>query len=443
MEIEKTPEVQKILETLKNKDVNATDDKGHTLLMMACKVGNVDLVKALLLAGADVNKAGSFNNTPLLIASYGIKPSLNANVDNASLKEILNKKQEDFVTIVKLLLSFGADVNAKNNEGLSPLSSSLSGVPAVVKQGVAMAAEWVPNSNEYYEKLLDGYREISPDNTAISVALIEAGADVNIQNNNGATPLIYAIEDKNEKMVNILLNAGADPKIRTKEGYDALAILWEKGVIDKYLMLLQKSYDINNTSLSLEEQKAYELAKNVFGKPENEATAYIRSHGKDEEQIFHAERFWQANIAQSETEALKKIINEMSAIYDTVKHYYSQNKKWPESFNNLGIQSHKCGFYNSLNKELEPCSLEGTEKIGSFNIIASPIENGYLIETVYRGFLGMEYNLYIAESDSGKVIKYCGTGTMKPKIINGAPVPYYPNTNPVIRYFCKIVGFAQ
>ena len=81
------------------------------VLFNACKSGHIDLVKKMLSYGADVNAKNNGGNTPLHLASY-----------------------EGYTEIVKLLLEHGADVNAKNNYGETSLYwASSNGYSAIVK----------------------------------------------------------------------------------------------------------------------------------------------------------------------------------------------------------------------------------------------------------------------------------------------------------------------
>ncbi len=57
-------------------DVNAADETGATALMQAAKVGNEDLVQALLKAGAKVNAVDKKGRTAVMIASDEDKPGV-------------------------------------------------------------------------------------------------------------------------------------------------------------------------------------------------------------------------------------------------------------------------------------------------------------------------------------------------------------------------------
>ena len=53
--------------------------------------------------------------------------------------------------------------------------------------------------------------------------LVEAGADVNAQNKDGRTPLMLTAQHATDHQVmKLLLDVGADPKIKNKLGHNAL-----------------------------------------------------------------------------------------------------------------------------------------------------------------------------------------------------------------------------
>jgi len=61
-------------------------------------------------------------------------------------------------------------------------------------------------------------------NNEIILKLIENGADPNIQNNFGNTPLIVSYYFKNEKIIQELKKKGADMSIKNKYGENYLSI---------------------------------------------------------------------------------------------------------------------------------------------------------------------------------------------------------------------------
>jgi hypothetical protein len=98
------------------------------------------------------------------------------------------------VEIAKLLLAAGADFgSARNRRGSQPLHYA--------SDGYLDSPSW------------DARRQV-----AMIRLLLKAGACMDVQDKNGATPLHRAVRTRCAAAVKYLLEAGADPKIRNKPG---------------------------------------------------------------------------------------------------------------------------------------------------------------------------------------------------------------------------------
>lgn len=73
------------------------------------------------------------------------------------------------------------------------------------------------------------FRVVERGNIAWTHRLLAMGADVNVRNEVGQTPLISATEKGYADMVQILLQNGANPKLVNNEGQSALTIALMKG----------------------------------------------------------------------------------------------------------------------------------------------------------------------------------------------------------------------
>ena len=138
---------------------------------IAAGYGNLPAVRALLESWEDVNKEDpELRQTALHHAAYFDKP----------------------VTL-KALIEAGADVNAQNSDGGTPL-----------------------------------YSAAHEDNPMIVMELIKAGADVNLARPNGATPLHMAAQRGHEGCVVALIRDGADVHRRTEMGNTPIDYKHEK-----------------------------------------------------------------------------------------------------------------------------------------------------------------------------------------------------------------------
>ena len=193
----------------------------ETALYWAVENDNSKIVNLLLHHGADANSKTWKKNTPLHSAIDSgrleiIKILLN-NGANVNIKSISERAplhcavEKGHPEIVKLLLLHGADINAKNSEGLSPLH---------------LASEL-----------------ILPSATTIARILINAGADVNdsctSEVNTGYTPLHFAVIKKDEELVKLLSEKGANHYARAEDGLDPLDIAVYEGFIEGVRLLLQ------------------------------------------------------------------------------------------------------------------------------------------------------------------------------------------------------------
>lgn len=156
----------------------------------ATKNGHLKTVEYFLNNGADVNYRRNNDAEPvLLIAS-----------------------EQGHLEIVKLLLSRGADVNKVDDHGSSSLiAASINGQAPVV--------EWLLKNGADINHFEDPYWHRNPllcacyyNQLDVVSILIEKGADLNVKNKEGESPLGIAISQRNYNLVTLLLEKGVDPE---------------------------------------------------------------------------------------------------------------------------------------------------------------------------------------------------------------------------------------
>jgi ankyrin repeat protein len=156
--------------------------------VQAIRDGDTKRVSILLSAGANVNARDPEGNTPLILAALYARPDC-----------------------VELLLKKGADPNAANKAGVTPL--------------IRAATD--------HEK---------------AKLLLAAGAKVQVHTELGNTPLILAARRSgNNRTVRLLLDQGADVKERNRLGVSALLAAAASGDLATVRMLLDKGAEVNDS----------------------------------------------------------------------------------------------------------------------------------------------------------------------------------------------------
>jgi ankyrin repeat protein len=170
--------------------LNARDSYGRTPLMVAAYAKRIDAATALIVAGADLDALDRDRYDVVTIASVA-----------------------NDVTMLKLVLASGAKAGQMTSpyDGTALIAAAHLGHVEVVRTLSAAGAPLDHVNNLNWTALIESIvlGDGGPNHIACLTALVDAGADVNIADGNGVTPLQLAQRHGYDEMVRILKVAGA------------------------------------------------------------------------------------------------------------------------------------------------------------------------------------------------------------------------------------------
>jgi ankyrin repeat protein len=224
-------------------DVNAANDYGVTPLSLACSKGNAAMVEKLLSAGANPNaaqwtgvtplmtcaRAGSVEAVKLLLAH---KADVNAKETRRGQTALMWAAAQKHPEVVRVLIEHGANVNAKSHmpADFRPAKYLTYGAYRRDPSG----PDWFgpgdvhpdPSSSRgNFTALMFAAREGDLESARLLVA---AGASVNDSGPDYGSALVMAAASGHESLSLFLLDSGADPNVADGWGFTPLHYaLWD------------------------------------------------------------------------------------------------------------------------------------------------------------------------------------------------------------------------
>ncbi|XP_062569451.1 ankyrin-3-like [Saccostrea cucullata] len=238
---------------LKNKaDVNLCHNDGRSPLYVASIKGHFSIVEILLGNKADVNLCDRYGRSPLFAATVEghieiVKLLLENKADvNLCVKDgwnpLCSASRNGNYDIVKLLLQFKAHFRLSDDtNGMSLLLACIKGhekiTKLLLKNTVAVNFRDVNGLTPLHQAIMNGH-----DN--IVMTLIESNADVNLRDTYGKSPLFVAAES-HIRFVEHLLQFGADANICDESGFTPLHYCCSLQQNDIVKMLVENKANIN------------------------------------------------------------------------------------------------------------------------------------------------------------------------------------------------------
>ena len=253
-------------------EVNTRDSKQQaTPLHFASFRGQFEIALALLDHGADVNARNTDGQTPLhLVSLFPIKETnrlVQLILERGADANALDKDQEtplhsasymSNLETTRVLLDHGANIHAKNVNGQTPLHKVSQGVygpdPALVELLLSRGADVNARDNDQATPFLCASFSL---NRHIAEKLLQIGADVNTVNIHGQNALHllsqnprHDYESWRTRLGRLLLVGGVDMNGRDNDGRSPLHLAAFYGQVDVAESLLEYAAEVNAADIS-------------------------------------------------------------------------------------------------------------------------------------------------------------------------------------------------
>jgi len=238
-------------------DTSVQDSSGATPLHEAVRYGNVDIIYSLLAAGADVNAKDNLGKTPIMLImpkeylqyTYDLLIKANADLTQKDMygDTVLHTAAMMNIDtdVISMLCENGADVNARNKEGVTPLEI------AVQKNDIKTARLLTQSGANIHTQDTNGNSPLSMAFASTNEMLEAVVNAVNCtsQDSDGNTPLhIALLTDAPLSKVQYIISLTSDVNIRNRDGNSALFLAVIKNRQKVGEMLLAKNGDIFSTN---------------------------------------------------------------------------------------------------------------------------------------------------------------------------------------------------
>lgn len=142
-----------------------------------------------------------------------VRANINLHTEDAQgTPAILLAMKAGYTVVAHILLNAGADANATDRMGLTPLLLACG-------------------------KATQGYKELADK-------LIKRGANINVRDKLGYTPLLLALSGGDARIAEMLITRGADISVKTRDGENALSLAEKAGHGDIVKLIRKQMYDV-------------------------------------------------------------------------------------------------------------------------------------------------------------------------------------------------------
>ena len=226
------------------------DKNGMTILHVACLAIKPEVVEYLLREKMfDIDIRNKNEATPLhMVASSRapsrMQPVATSDGDKTKYELVLGDTKPQ-VAVIEMLVKAGADVNAKDKAGLTPLQRAVYvGNPEIVEALFSVGAK-VSKEEKKWNAL---HLAASNGHLELVRLLLDKGMDVNGRDHLDITPLHGAAFNGHKKIVALLLEKGADVRAKDIKGKTPYDRAEAEGHTEILKMLVESGYQVPEVS---------------------------------------------------------------------------------------------------------------------------------------------------------------------------------------------------
>jgi ankyrin repeat protein len=239
-------------------------------LVLAAALGSAPTIETCLAAGVSLDQRGRSGDTPLLAAmkknqwpiakmllEHGADPNLPDRDGNTALMEAVRSSRDvtrettnELRIFANFLMDKGADPNRQNANGETALILAAnidnpSSVQLLLSRG-ADPNRATKDGSTVLLGLVDQSDNEKRNRLVIIEMLLDAGAHPDVKAaRNGVTPLLTALDHRDDQVAEKLLEHGADVNVADRDGITPLHKAVERGSSTIITVLIQKGASVN------------------------------------------------------------------------------------------------------------------------------------------------------------------------------------------------------
>ncbi len=262
-EASKTGDIDALITHLKNgTDPNLLDAEENEFTPLF-GAENTDVVRILLNHGADPNYQTSFGHTPLqshmyypsrvkLLIEYGADVNI---VQKGNSSVLHHYVIEGDIELVQFIIDNGANINVKDNNGMTPLDLASDGLAQLLKKHGGETSEVLERKMMADDEFNDNrpenelntifFESIIDENIEELKQCLENGVDINSISEAGNAAIHEAVFTGNTNIINLLLFNGFDVNVKGSGGMTPLHHSADLGQKEIAILLLKNGAKIN------------------------------------------------------------------------------------------------------------------------------------------------------------------------------------------------------